>query len=240
MRHMLIMLVGLAAVGMPASRTHAATTLFDTASGPIPGGSRLIVGDYNWPFHRFQITQPTNQATVGGYFGNSTGASRTIFAAIVALSDSADNPDSLNLTTPDLLATTLIPLGTATQTYESPLGPLGLNLAPGWYALQFGTGAFGASSATSLFDLGLPSHSVDLDPSQLDWVAIQSGHPSLAPGYVAIGSPQRFFATATIPEPHAASGVLIVLAILAGRNGRNGRSGTAGKQKGSLLISNEQ
>ena len=56
-----------------ASEVRAGTLLFDTAAVPT-GTSTLIIGDWNWPFHRFEVNSTTTLATVGGYFGNHTGA----------------------------------------------------------------------------------------------------------------------------------------------------------------------
>lgn len=177
------------------SAIQAGPIVFDTAANPA-GPVVLILGDWNWPFHRFELSSPTTLETVGGYFANFTGEAKDVFAAVVQLSGPADNPDSLDLSTSDVLGTTLISVGTVNGAYASPLP---LTLSSGWYALEFGTGKFGASSAQSLVHLSMPGHSVDLDPTQLVQVAIQSGHPISPPQFTASSLHVRFFAT--IPEP---------------------------------------
>jgi hypothetical protein len=180
-----------------------AVVILDSAASPDPGsaGLYLIVGDFNWTFHRFEITTPTTLDTVGGYFGNFQDGSLTIFAAIVELTGPTDNPDSLDLTTADLLGTTLMNIGTTVTLYETPFS---LSLDPGWYALEFGTGAFGASSVPSLEDLGMKLHFIDLEPTQPVNVAIQSGHPLGPPGFSPVAPAFRFTVEGTvIPEPAA-------------------------------------
>jgi hypothetical protein len=200
MRQMLL-LTGLFAL-LPVHESPGAV-VFDTAAQPIPGGSGTNVGDFNWPFHRFQLGSTTTLSTVGGYFTNYSVA-ETAFAAIVQLSASNDNPDSLDLTTPDVLATTLFSVGEGSFDIETPLN---LTLAPGWYALQFGTGAFGAPSGGTVAFI-LTDHFTDLNPFQGTRVAIQNGHPTEPPAFIGTAPTSRFFAT-TIPEPAA-----IVLASL--------------------------
>ena len=88
----------------------AGPIIFDTAANPQANPSSTVVSDFNWPFHRFEITSlpSVRLDTVGGFFRNLTGASQDVFAAIVTLSSATDNPDSIDLTTPDVLGTTLI------------------------------------------------------------------------------------------------------------------------------------
>jgi hypothetical protein len=175
-----------------------ASVIFDTAANPPPNPPGVTVGDFNWPFHRFQITSPTKLETVGGFFRNFTGVTQHVFGAVIRLSGPADFPDSSDLTTPDVLGTTLISVGTALSAYD---GALSLTLSPGWYALELGTGRFGASSGL-LFDLNLSQHTVDLDPTQSTIVAIQTGHPSIGPGFYPQPGAFRFFGTGVaVPEP---------------------------------------
>ena len=165
--------------------------IFDTAANPTANPAGLIIGDWNYPMHRFEVTQPVTVGTVGGYFSNTTGSSKDIFSAIIQLSGPTDTPDSLGLTSPDVVARGLVTVGTTAGVYE---GPLPVTLQPGWYALAFGTGAFGASSVPSLFGMGMLQHDVDLAPTQLAFVAIQPGHPTLQPQFVVVSLVVRFYA----------------------------------------------
>jgi hypothetical protein len=155
--------------------------------------------------------------SVGGFFENVTGANRKIFGAVVGLSGPNDVPDSLDLTTSDLIGTTLIDVLLGSGDFA---GGLSLNLTPGWYALGFGTGKFGADSMTGIGvpDIDMPSFSIDLSP-QLPFTAIQAGCPYCAPPqfFNQLQTP-RFFAFA-VPEPATlmllamgVSGILLVAA----------------------------
>lgn len=146
-----------------------AALLLDTASGtPQPSRISLAVRDGIWPMHRFEVTTPGFDVTsVGGFFEEfNENSDVTVFAAIVSLTGPTDIPDSFDLTTGDLVATTTFVVP------EDALQPVStsfpLSLTTGWYALVFGTGAFGADTVGSdAFDgvllTGLPT---DLDLSQ--------------------------------------------------------------------------
>jgi len=85
----------------------SATPLFETATGSLlPSG--LVLNNFFFPFHRFEVSSPVQLVSVGGFFENLTGANRQIFGAVVGLSGPTDVPDSLDLTTSDLIGTTLI------------------------------------------------------------------------------------------------------------------------------------
>lgn len=186
---------------LAAPHAGLATKLFDTAAGAAqPSG--LLVNDHFWPMHRFEIAAPAFVESVGGHFENTTRDAIRIFGAVVALSGSTDLPDALDLSTPDVLGTTLIDVEPADGVHS---GRVSLALAPGWYALAFGTGRFGADSVVG-FDVILPSLAIDLDP-QLPFTAIQAGNPyGTPPQFLAQRASPRFFAT---PEP----GMLAMLGI---------------------------
>ena len=173
-----------------ASLPVQAAPLFATASGdPLTSG--LVVDDYFWPTHRFEIGSPTVVASVGGYFDNTTAGAISIFGAIVALPGATDFPDSLDLSSADVLATTVIEVLPPAGLYS---GALPISLMPGWYALAFGTGRFGADSVVGT-DVIMPSLAIDLDP-QLPFTAIQAGNP--------YGTPPQFIAQLASPRFHAA------------------------------------
>lgn len=151
-----------------------AATILDTASGTFENGG-LILGNNNWLLHRFEITSTTTITSIGGFISNGTGSDKTIFAAIVQLTGSTDLPDSIDLTSSDVLSTTLINIGTTSNLYQTSIN---YTLAPGWYALELGTNSFGASSVPS--SLYMNNFANDLAPSQNVYVAYQAGHPTLA------------------------------------------------------------
>jgi len=89
---------------------------------------------------RFELTAPAVIFEIGGHFVAPT--SSTFFGAIVKLDDDVDFPNSGDLSTPDVLGVTLL-------TFPAPsaevFGNLALSLDPGWYALVFGSGLYGAA-----------------------------------------------------------------------------------------------
>jgi len=107
---------------------------------------------------RFELTQPVVSTQVGGHFVGSN-SNTTFFAAIIELDNASDSPDSVDLSTPDVLGTTLL---TAPQLSDEISGNLSLALDPGWYALVFGSGLFGANGAGAALlnnsDIGTPDY----------------------------------------------------------------------------------
>lgn len=170
-----------------------ATMLFNSATGSALA-SGLTLDDYFWPTHRFEIASPTVTNLVGGYFENLTLDAISIFGAVIALSSSTDFPNSLDLSTTDVLGATVIDVMPTDGIYS---GNLSLALTPGWYALVFGTGKFGADSVVGV-DMIMPSLAIDLDP-QLPFTAIQAGNPyGTPPQFLAQQASPQFFAA---PEP---------------------------------------
>jgi hypothetical protein len=89
---------------------------------------------------RFQLTQSVITSQIGGHFVSESNG--TFFGAIVKLDSEDDFPNSIDLSTPDVL-------GTATLSFPIPsaeiFGNLKIHLDPGWYTLVFGSGLFGTS-----------------------------------------------------------------------------------------------
>jgi hypothetical protein len=108
---------------------------------------------------RFQVTSKVTISRIGGHIGGGG----QVFGALVRLSGPNDLPDSLNLTTPDVIGTTLLTLGG----FPDVSSPLVQQLEPGWYALVFGSGLFGATGSGFMPgnnpEIGVPSyiHSVN-------------------------------------------------------------------------------
>jgi hypothetical protein len=168
----------------------SAEVLVDTAAGSLDGGA-LGIHDNFVQFHRFEVTSATTLASVGGVFKSSLTVD--VFAAVISLTGSNDFPDSFDLSTPDVIGTTLIsitPTGNSGGEFE---GLFNLALTPGWYAIGFGTNAFGASSIGTTSGLSMPSHDVDLAPSQLPFTLRRS--PAAYTGQYNPAT--RFFATAS-------------------------------------------
>src|SRR5712692_7172043 len=154
-----------------ASPSAYATFLFETATGnDLPTG--LVVDNFFWPMHRFEVASGVELHSVGGVFNTNTGGKESIFGAVVALSGPSDFPNSLDLSTSDVLGVTLVNVGLTDADYS---GSLKLLLNPGWYALAFGTGKFGADSIAVGPDIIMPSLAIDLSP-QLPFTAVQAGN----------------------------------------------------------------
>lgn len=101
-------------------------------------GANISMFAYNGV--KFQLTQPVLTTEIGGHFVAPVGG--TFFGALIALDNEADFPDSGDLSTADVLGHALLPFPTSSA---EVFGDLALSLNPGWYALVFGSGLFGAT-----------------------------------------------------------------------------------------------
>ena len=105
---------------------------------------------------RFQVTEAVEIVEIGGHLQSSGGS---LFGAVIGLTGPDDFPDSNDLSTPDVLGVGLIP---ETLPSADVTAPLSLHLEPGWYALMFGSGLFGAdgfgSAPNNNTDIGSPSY----------------------------------------------------------------------------------
>ena len=199
-------------VHLPGNMACAGVLLFETADG-TQQTSGVLFGDDSYLLHRFEVTAPTQLESVGGYFQSFNAGTARIFGAIVALSGPSDVPNSNDLLAGDLLGSTFIDItetGINGQDFSGALNP---PLAVGWYALVFGTDAFGAPPGPA-FDLSMPSHSNDLAPTQDPVSLFQPDHPTLANQIIIQLAEPRFFATA-VPEPTTYS-LAIIAAVLLG------------------------
>jgi hypothetical protein len=130
-------------------------TIDELYAGVVPGGGvhrNLYIGD------RFELTSRSLITAVGGHFVGEGATPSTIFGAIVRLGGPLDLPDDTDLMPPHLLGTTNLVLP---EKSEEVIGSMMVTADPGWYAVIFGSGAFGADGAGALIgnntDLGTPS-----------------------------------------------------------------------------------
>ncbi|MCA9152481.1 MAG: VCBS domain-containing protein, partial [Planctomycetales bacterium] len=114
---------------------------------PAIPASTLSINDANYYGVRFEVTETLELERVGGNFQFFSGTGP--FAAVVQLESSTDLPDSVDLSTPDVLASTIVPL--AFQQDGDRQGDISVTLQPGWYALMFGTGKFGSTGITNMY-----------------------------------------------------------------------------------------
>lgn len=103
---------------------------------------------------RFFVPATINVESVGGYFAPMSSGNIDpggIFAAIVALDDQDDMPDSLDLSTPDVVSHTIVDIdwGDYSLVSRDYTTDLQTSLEPGWYVLLFGSGLFGTSVSSN-------------------------------------------------------------------------------------------
>jgi hypothetical protein len=129
----------------------------EIGGGTTPGGA--VVSGVAFDGVRFEMTQTVITTRVGGHFVADPPLGTSFFGAIVRLDDDMDFPNSGDLSTPDILGATLL-------TFPNPsaevFGDLQVRLDPGWYALVFGSGLFGATgrggSLLNNPDIGMPDY----------------------------------------------------------------------------------
>ncbi len=134
---------GLALASFAASVANADSILFESATLDNVG-SRLgdvnsaTVSEFVYTGVRFELDRPVITSAIGGHFVGSG----NFFGALVELDDANDTPDSIDLTTPDVL-------GVVTAEFPDPSAEIGVDLSlhldPGWYAIVFGSGLFGTA-----------------------------------------------------------------------------------------------
>jgi hypothetical protein len=125
--------------------------------GIHPGGA--VVSPVVFDGVRFELTQGALTTSVGGHFVGYPSGDKSLFAAIVRLDNGTDFPNSGDLSTPDVL-------GHALLAFPNPsaevFGGLNVHLDPGWYALVFGSGLFGATGRGAALlnnpDIGAPTY----------------------------------------------------------------------------------
>ena len=138
-------LLFLALALLPAAARADPIRIFESA-GPGPSeahnlGYALFAGQFVGI--RFPVIAPTEITQIGGHlFG--AGADETIFGAIVRLSSASDLPDSADLSTNDVLKAAVFHLSQPSRDFTAPLS---LTVEPGWYAIVFGSGLFGATGS---------------------------------------------------------------------------------------------
>ena len=110
-----------------------------------------MISDAAYAGIRFFLPEPVLTHSFGGTFGATTSA-EPVFGAVIALDGATDFPDTLDLSSPDVLGHGLLtpPSGSAADVSI----PLVLALEPGWYAILFGSGQFGATGHTG-WDYGV-------------------------------------------------------------------------------------
>lgn len=166
---------------------------------------------------RFHLDQPANVQAVGGHFVRNTDANSSFFGTVVSLDGEVDFPNSEDLSTPDVVGATLLSLP---EPSAEAYGSIVVHLDPGWYALVFGSGLFGATgSGVALrnnVDIGDPSY-IALE-ANLNWFNLDI--------FGAFFDNHRFVVIGEfVPEPNSI--VMIVVATAVVMISRGGRVRTA-------------
>jgi hypothetical protein len=109
---------------------------------------------------RFSVSSPMEATAIGGHFSVLVGSQ--FFGAIVRLSSPTDFPDSNDLSSSDVLASTLLSAPRSSAQVSASIGPV--TLSPGTYAMMFGAGQFGSPANTLAIapaddpNIGTPSY----------------------------------------------------------------------------------
>jgi hypothetical protein len=158
---------------------------------------------------RFPLVNPVRAEKLGLYTRDDWGRAEPIFGALIRLTGPDDVPDSTNpLDTPDVLATALItpPAGPSPADVAVPIQPTPLD--PGYYALLFGSGQFGATGSALTYG-GYPVDDIpNLDISYFYWFG--DDYRELGNNGGAIGPMRAILEGEPLPEPGAAAIVLVL------------------------------
>lgn len=143
------------------------TTLFDTKGPPKPvtitsalsgptgttTGTGVILSTDFWPGWRFQVPSgQTFSASKVGIHIQALGTELSIFGSLVALTGPSDDPDKLDLSGPDVIATTAFNMAPQASGSQNVSGTVNVKLDPGWYAVIFGAGRAGTKGLGTAFD----------------------------------------------------------------------------------------
>ena len=149
--------IGCAAVLAMIAATAQGGLLYESAiSGPTgqTSGGGVITDDRFFSGQTFFVDQAWDVTAVGAHL---RGGSGSVFAALATVDSKFDTPSPTDLSGTDVLTTTLVQLSLTGS--DNVSGPVDLRLEPGWYALVFGSGKFGA---TSSFGSGLLSNNTPI------------------------------------------------------------------------------
>lgn len=127
----------------------AATEFLAESAGPAAWGAQVSTSVNATTFRgmHVEVTDTTRAGEVGAWMRSGSGQ---IFAALVALDEPGALPPFVGSPafTDAVVGSTLINVGSAPDAYTGDFA--GLELAPGHYALVYGSGLFGASGSASI------------------------------------------------------------------------------------------
>jgi hypothetical protein len=176
-----------------AAQIHASATAGPT--GQSTGGGSISSSQFLGT--RFQLDSRTEVGGVGGHFYVSPGSNGQMFAAVMRLDSLSSLPSGNPFDAADL---SRIVFNTAVTVDSSSsrdyVFPANFTLDPGVYALIYGKGQFGVTSAGTL---GAPGGGQNLSPHYMVW------NSSNTPGWGNGGFPEARLTVyaAPLPEPAA-------------------------------------
>ena len=187
-----------------------AAIIYETASlGPSDFGG-VTVYDRQFLGVRFQLDNTVITESIGGHFTATVFGNGRIFGALVRLDDLSDFPDSTDLSTPDVLGTTLLSPPQFPTPSGDTAGDLHLTLPPGAYAMVFGSGLFGATATAAA-----PGQDINVAvPLYIVSSGLEAGsfYQDASQGNARIRMFVNGIAAPTIPEP-ASLAIWSVLAL---------------------------
>lgn len=167
------------------------------------------VVDTNFIGARFQIVNTATTTRIGGHFSGGF-ENDTFFGGLIRLSSEMDFPDSGDLSTSDVLGSTLMSFS---EPSAETFGHLSVQLTPGWYGVVFGSGLFGTNGRGFAIrngaEIGLPQY-FNWQPSNAWFNLADLGVPGLGNRRFVVEGTQS-------PEPPASVLALIALSIVAVR-----------------------
>jgi hypothetical protein len=201
--------------------------LFESATTAVTGpASNYSFIDNDSSFFsgvNFFLASPAKVSDIGGHFITPfVNGNNEIFGAIVRVNGPTDPPSPFDLSGPDVLGTTLIKLPPVANDSENESGALSLALTPGWYAVIFGSGKFGATAEGSgaiVVSDGLPANTNGVNTYSLR----QSDGLQIIQAAGARYFVDGELTANAVPEPSSAYLLLIGLGALAVVSGRSFR-----------------
>ena len=177
------------ALAWAAPALHAATMTLESAEMGAPGqGVGPSVSATNFVGWRFNISKSTVVSQVGGHLGAING---NLFAAIVSLTAVDALPVGAPFAEGTVKAsTTFVPPATS----DDFRVPLGATLAPGSYAMIFGSGQFGATGKALVANAGQANIAPTTQATYISWRQSSPGVFNWAAGvsnnirFVVVGS----------------------------------------------------
>ena len=175
----------------------------------------------------FFLASPAQVSDIGGHFINSfSSGNNEVFGAIVRVNGPTDPPSPFDLSGPNVLGTTLITLPPLNDS-ENVSGPLSLTLTPGWYAVIFGSGKFGATSENSGAIIISSGAAANIN-GILTYSVRQSDGLQIIQAAGARYFVEGQLAASAVPEPSSALLLLVGLGALAAVRGRSFRLRSVG------------